>query len=364
MTQKNNNGRVCCQGKAYGFEKKLQVVSAYFDALRINNDSRPNIKSLSESLGVSRKFVRKIEEELITHGRVLQPSEILTNRDCPRGPGANTMDHLDQFVLLRLYLEEPSRSLSSYKQWLFYFTGTEISTSTISRFFLDSFPIKAGFRRPNLVPVDKFRPQNLQKAVEYVKVVSTLCPVRVKFGDEKSLKGADLFNRLVRRNPLTGEIPNITTNPDFRNTYAITGFCGINRNTNPMWFRIHNGTNTAEEFAKDIETAILMKFLLPGDILVLDNAPNHVGKENKVLEDWLWERFAIIILWLPTRAPEFNPIELVWNTMVQRMQAIPLHVLKSVNRDCVAYAAAMVLEKMSHDDIESFYKSCYPNWIN
>jgi len=46
---------------------------------------------------------------------------------------------------------------------------------------------------PNLVPVDKFRPQNVQKAVEYVKVLSTLCPERVKFGDEKSLKGADFF---------------------------------------------------------------------------------------------------------------------------------------------------------------------------
>ncbi len=101
--------------------------------------------------------------------------------------------------------------------------------------------------------------------------------------------------------------------------YAITGFCGINRNTNPMWFRIHNGTNTAEEFAKDIETAIMMKFLLPGDVLVLDDAPNHVRKENKVLDDWLWKRFAIITLWLPTHAPKFNPIEMVWNTMVQRM---------------------------------------------
>ncbi len=145
-------------------------------------------------------------------------------------------------------------------------------------------------------PVDKFRPQNLQKAVEYVNVLSTLCPVSVKFGDEKSLKEADLFNWLVQHNPLTEEIPSITTNPDFWNMYAITGFCGINQNTNPMWFRIHDGTNTADEFAKDIETTIMMKFLLQGNIFVLNNAPNHVGKENRVIKDWLWEGFAIMIL--------------------------------------------------------------------
>ncbi len=43
----------------------------------------------------------------------------------------------------------------------------------------------------------------------------------------------------------------------------------------------------AEIFALEIEDAIASKFLRAGDVLVMDNAANHTGKENTVLEDWL-----------------------------------------------------------------------------
>jgi hypothetical protein len=35
------------------------------------------------------------------------------------------------------------------------------------------------------------------------------------------------------------------------------------------------------------------------DVLVLDNAANHTGKGNTVLEDWLWEEHMVIVLFLP-----------------------------------------------------------------
>ena len=62
-----------------------------------------------------------------------------------------------------------------------------------------------------------------------------------------------------------------------------------------------------------IEAAIAMRFLREGDVLVLDNAANHTGRGNTVLEDWLWEDHSVLVLFLPARAPEWNPIELMWN---------------------------------------------------
>ncbi len=63
----------------------------------------------------------------------------------------------------------------------------------------------------------------------------------------------------------------------------------------------------------EIEAAIAMRFLMAGDVFDLDNAASHTGKENTVLEDWLWEEHSVLVLFLPACAPEWNPIKLMWN---------------------------------------------------
>ena len=92
-------------------------------------------------------------------------------------------------------------------------------------------------------------------------MLSHFSPERVKFGDEKLLKGQDLYNRQVRVNPMTGVAAPIITDPDFRNTHSITGFCSIDPRTTPMWFRIHRANNNAEQFKADVEGAIASGFL-------------------------------------------------------------------------------------------------------
>jgi hypothetical protein len=67
----------------------------------------------------------------------------------------------------------------------------------------------------------------------------------------------------------------------------------------------------AKIFAFEIKDAIALRFLRAGNVLVMDNAANHTGKENTVLEDWLWEEHSIFTLFLPARAPEWKPIELL-----------------------------------------------------
>ena len=52
------------------------------------------------------------------------------------GPGTKTLDALDTFVILILYINEPSRGLPSYAVHLHDFTGTVVS----ERRFLSSKP--------------------------------------------------------------------------------------------------------------------------------------------------------------------------------------------------------------------------------
>ena len=169
---------------------------------------------------------------------------------------------------------------------------------------------------------------------------------------------------MVRKNPLTGEVAPIMTTSDFRNSHSITGFCGIDHRSVPVWYKIRKETNDAEQFRRDIEDAIATGFLLSGDVIVLDNATIHTGRENYILVDWLWRYFGIFVLFLPTRTPEWNPIELVWNTLVQRLRRVDLELLREqFGTDCAAHAAFDILNGMTHEEVAKFYRSCYMGFL-
>ena len=51
------------------------------------------------------------------------------------GKGSMKLSMMNQFFLLGLYNEEPSRPLCSYVTELYKFSGTKVSTSTISKWY-------------------------------------------------------------------------------------------------------------------------------------------------------------------------------------------------------------------------------------
>ena len=103
-------------------------------------------------------------------------------------------------MLYQLYRKHPTRSLKSYVRELYYYTGTIISQSTVSR-------IKGCLCKANFVPFDKFRPANIEKAVQYLRYLVQFDPRRVKYADEKSIKGRYIYNKKARSDVLTGIIP-------------------------------------------------------------------------------------------------------------------------------------------------------------
>ncbi len=184
------------------------------------------------------------------------------------------------------------------------------------QWFHFAFPISGRLCKPNLVPYDKFRPGNI-KAWDYLGHLSKISAELLKYGNKKSLKGRAIFNKKARRDVLTGLVLQTMMDPDLCNTYSIIGICGISRRSSPMRYLITDTTVDADLFLLEIESAIAHGYLQAGDVLILDNATNHMGKDNTVREEWLWTEHMVLVLFLPARAPEWNPIELMWNCMVQ-----------------------------------------------
>jgi hypothetical protein len=131
----------------------------------------------------------------------------------------------DFYVLYILYLQQPTWSLMSYVYWLFCCTGTIVSENTVSWWFHFAFMIQGRLRVPNLVPYDKFRPSNMEKAWEHLNHIARISHEWLKYRDKKSLKGKSIFNKLARKDVLMGLVPAITMEPDLRNTYSMIGIC-------------------------------------------------------------------------------------------------------------------------------------------
>ncbi|KAL7530870.1 hypothetical protein ACHAXR_003720 [Thalassiosira sp. AJA248-18] len=363
----NQRGRMYKNGAAYSMDLKLEVANAYQLAQRESSNGRPTLAHIASQFKVTISFVKKIEDELLCHGRVLPPKEIRANREGPVGPGSRSLCRYEFYIIMMLYWEDPRRHLRNYRDWICILTGNVVSKNTISRVILYGFPHKGNMVKPNLVPLDKFRPDNQVKAYDYLKVLFTLSPDKVIFADEKHLRGEELFSQKVRRDPTSGYVPIILTDSDFRNKHHITGFCSINkRKVKPVWFRIHDGINNAEEFYETCLRAGQDGFFEPSDVLVLDGATVHNG-----VADMMWQVFHVHVLFLPARTCEWNPKELVWNVLVQRMANLPLTAIAQIRKDydnggsIVAKAAAHNLDNMTFDEVLKHFAHCYeffPHW--
>ncbi len=150
-----------------------------------------------------------------------------------------------------------------------------MSKAVISKWFLTTFPFKGRMQKLNKVPIDKFTDNNILRWAEFICCIEQIPPWCIVFGDEKSLKGGELFNCWGRADPLTGLVEDFVVDSDWCNTYAITGICRIGRDRPPFSYIIHDGSNNAAVFCDFVVQNLSSGFLQPGDFLVLDNALIH-----------------------------------------------------------------------------------------
>mmetsp|Transcript_22404 Transcript_22404/g.48509 ORF Transcript_22404/g.48509 Transcript_22404/m.48509 type:complete len:131 (+) Transcript_22404:595-987(+) len=102
---------------------------------------------------------------------------------------------------------------------------------------------------------------------------------------------------------------------------------GLDPNKPALFVSIEEDTNDAASYMAFIILALLSGYFNRWDIFVLDNWTGHLNAEAAMLEDLLWNYagpdglpMRILVVYLPTRSPELNPIELVFQILVQRLK--------------------------------------------
>uniref|UniRef100_A0A7S1FN15 Uncharacterized protein n=1 Tax=Corethron hystrix TaxID=216773 RepID=A0A7S1FN15_9STRA len=169
IAKKQTRMAVCITGVKLRNSRKILVRDAYMRQLRMFT-TRPNILDAAVKCDVSRSYVLKIETELFGNGFEL--SSVINKPTGKNDPGHRVLDRYGHHWIIFLYLLEPSQPVKSYCDHFLILTGKRISANTMTGVLKKAHPFRGNLRCMNVVPLDKFRPDNLIKAVEVVDIIS------------------------------------------------------------------------------------------------------------------------------------------------------------------------------------------------
>jgi hypothetical protein len=220
--------------------------------------------------------------------------------DCEHANSEKTRDReklyylepTEELFLLALRAEKPGRPNRDYIANLATYYGTIVSSTFISEWFKTRFDHKGSFRKPNLVPVDKFRRENVIRFVEYkLKCQLLFDHSKFCFIDEKHLVNSDSVPKKLRSCPISGRMEFIPVSGDFRETYnLIACISGNPLKRKPIVYTMGKENGTAAAFVSFCQMMVVSGWLRHDEIIVMDNAAIHTGGESEALERFFGKR--------------------------------------------------------------------------
>ena len=158
-------------------EKKLTVAETHLYYKQLGG-GKPSFLEIASEHKVDWWFVWKIKIKSELYGNdgcVVLLEEVTLDMVSRQqlGPGSYVLDQADYFVLYCLFRKKPTQFLSSYIYKVYCQRGTSTSKSDVLRFFNNAFKTCGKLCVPNL-PYDKFRPCNIEKAVDCIKALTRI----------------------------------------------------------------------------------------------------------------------------------------------------------------------------------------------
>jgi hypothetical protein len=167
-------------------EDKVKVAEAY--AWLLEADPRISTRAVARAGKVSQTFAMKVIAE-INAGYLVDPKQKVRQQHVQRGAGAKTISDEDGEILLAMRSKNNQLTLRSYSIGLYNATGKYVLRSVICKWFLTKHAVKGALRVLDQVLIDKYSPDNCLCLMEYVNIITQIDPMRLKFCDEKHLKG-------------------------------------------------------------------------------------------------------------------------------------------------------------------------------
>ena len=224
--------------------------------------------------------------------------------------------------LYSLYKSNPGMPLYGYCEELSNHFNINVSEMFVKRWFDTVGPYKGTLRKTSNFPHHKDSVENILRLCDYLQAVTSIGdPSRLVFADEKPMKECMIFPH-VRGDPFTGDRPYNHSKPSSKNRYNILAAVNIKGGVvPPVQSVVIEEVSNAPIFLQFVKVLIETGVLAAGDVFVVDNCTIHYQGDNVGLEETLRDMFGITLLRLPAYHPEFNPTELIFQLLFQRMRA-------------------------------------------
>ena len=103
---------------------------------------------------------------------------------------------------------------------------------------------------------------------------------------------------------------------------SCTGMMCYDPSRNPLFYQLTTANGSFETWIDCVQTAYNTQFILPNDILIVDNWSGFVGYDKGQMLAEILAELGIEVWPLPCYSPELNAIELLWHFVKQHIQHI------------------------------------------
>ena len=331
----SNQGRIVPNGVALSQDLRLLILGDLEKSIVAESLPKGTITRVARDYKVHRVTVSNIWKKYLLSGSVI-------SKDTSQKRGRRALQEEDIEFIHFLKVEEPTMQNIEIRDNLFEYSNvTKISESTISRII--SKDLNMSYKRLTAYHPNKFVDRNLEYTQQFIDFVFAQDPSKLKFMDEAGIKH-------IHGNKVYGHAP------VGKRAVTVSKFINSQNNTLSLLLGMHGvcyakfipgASNTAEFiqfFAEAVEanTEDGIPGLLPGDIIIVDNASIHRNDAELILYNY-FDRMNIQYVFLPPYSPDFNPVEKAFNmikTLLKTPQftnliACDLHV-------AVLYAVGMI----------------------
>lgn len=240
----------------------------------------------------------------------------------------------------------PTTKVWEYKLFIAQQLGISISETSIRRIFKSW---GWSWKKPAYVQFAKFTASNIEYYANYLLWIVEQNPLKCKFLDECHFASRSLNRQLALGQ--RGEPVIVVRGTSLKGSRTMTILTDLSNPVNPLFVEVKNGKNNQWDFFKFVLDAVASGYLVPGDVLILDNAKIHHGDDTIYVLQEILETLQISIMFLPTYSPELNPCELCFAQIKNTFRSLRAGIH-------FEFELALAVRSVLASNLLNYYKKC------